>query len=171
MCTICCSITSRTKNQRFWNFSGLPRPFQVRSFRKNIKNHVHFITWGKQQARRSSNCTFFQTVYSTSMRHVIFSFLYIHTFIICILYITLRTCWTSGGKTINCELDIRLYIFSMKMPVRIALATDRNEGRSSFDLLGPVSCLAKVDANHLRTSSGTASDCNSDKSSPMVSSL
>ena len=84
---------------------------------------------------------------------------------------TFRTCWTSGGKTINCELDIRLYIFSMKMPVRIALATDRNEGRSSFDLLGPVSCLAKVEANHLRTSSGTASDCNSDKSSPIVSSL
>lgn len=67
----------------------------------------------------------------------------------------------------------------MKMPVRMALATDLskeqvlmdtktfsfstldpylNDGLSSFGLLMGASCFAKVEASHFLTSSGTASD-------------
>ena len=154
----------------FENFLDSPGPFRSVPFEKILKTTSTLLLEANSK-RDFPQIALFSRLYIALVCAMSFlSYLYIHTFIICIT-ITLRTCWTSGGKTINCELDIRLYIFSMKMPVRIALATDRNEGRSSFDLLGPVSCLAKVEANHLRTSSGTASDCNSDKSSPMVSSL
>jgi hypothetical protein len=55
---------------------------------------------------------------------------------------------------------------SMKMPVRMALATERKEGRGSPSArLCVASCFAKVDASHLRTSAGTASDCSSERSS------
>ena len=52
----------------------------------------------------------------------------------------------------------------MKIPVRIAFATDLNEGLSSLRRTVD-SCLANVEDNHLRTSSGTASDCSSERSS------
>ena len=52
----------------------------------------------------------------------------------------------------------------MKIPVRIAFATDLNEGLSSLRRTVD-SCLANVEDNHFRTSSGTASDCSSERSS------
>lgn len=51
------------------------------------------------------------------------------------------------------------------MPARIALATDRNLGFSSDLGLGVVWLLVNVEANHSRTSLGTASGCTSAKSS------
>ena len=52
----------------------------------------------------------------------------------------------------------------MKIPVRIAFATDLKEGLSSLRRTVD-SCLANVEDNHFRTSSGTASDCSSERSS------
>lgn len=54
---------------------------------------------------------------------------------------------------------------STKMPARMACATDRNLGFSS-DLLRVVAIWrVKVEANHSRTSGGTASGCTSESSS------
>lgn len=78
---------------------------------------------------------------------------------------TFNTFTTSGGNCINAELDTRRYIRSTKMPARIACATDRNFGFSSDFLRVVASCRVNVEANHSRTSGGTASGCTSDSSS------
>ena len=57
----------------------------------------------------------------------------------------------------------------MKIPVLMALATDLNVGLVSDLRTGAWSCLAKVEASHLRTSSGTASDWSSERSSSVSS--
>uniref|UniRef100_A0A8W7Q1F3 Uncharacterized protein n=1 Tax=Anopheles coluzzii TaxID=1518534 RepID=A0A8W7Q1F3_ANOCL len=48
------------------------------------------------------------------------------------------------------------------MPARMACATERNLGFSSDFFRVVASCRVKVDANHSRTSGGTASGCTSD---------
>jgi hypothetical protein len=51
------------------------------------------------------------------------------------------------------------------MPARMACATDLNFGFSSVFLRVVANWRVKVDANHSRTSGGTASGCTSDSSS------
>lgn len=71
--------------------------------------------------------------------------------------LTFNTLTTSGGNCINAELDTRRYIRSTNIPARIACATERNFGFSSDFLRVVANCLVNVEANHSRTSGGTAS--------------
>lgn len=79
--------------------------------------------------------------------------------------LTFRTLTTSGGNCMSAELDTRRYIRSTNIPARIACATDRNFGFSSDFFRVVANCRVNVDANHSRTSGGTASGWTSDSSS------
>lgn len=57
------------------------------------------------------------------------------------------------------------YIRSTNIPARMAWATVRNFGFSSVRLRVVADCRVNVEANHSRTSGGTASGCTSDSSS------
>lgn len=83
----------------------------------------------------------------------------------CKLKRTFNTLTTSGGNCINAELDTRRYIRSTNIPARIAWATERNFGFSSDFLRVVASWRVNVDANHSRTSGGTAFGSTSDNSS------
>lgn len=78
---------------------------------------------------------------------------------------TFKTLTTSAGNSSNAVLDTRRYIRSTNIPALIACATERNFGFSSDFFLVVFSCRVNVDANHSRTSGGTASGCTSDNSS------
>lgn len=84
---------------------------------------------------------------------------------LCDYLLTLSIWTTSGGNCMSAVRETLRYIRSTNMPARIACATVRNFGFSSVRRRVVADCRVKVEANHSRTSGGTASGCTSDNSS------